>query len=350
MDSADELKARLIERALGEGFARVGVARVEPLGEEAEHLERWLAAGHHGTMTWMKETASLRLEPSRPEILDGARSIVVLAAPYARAPAAVGPTPGLVARYARGRDYHNVLRRPLGRLARWLREQGHGARATVDSAPVYERAWAARAGVGFIGKNCALIVPGLGSHLFLATLLTTAELEPDEPIATRCGSCRACLDACPTDAFVGPRELDARRCVSYLTIEHRGAIEPSLMSAIGAWFLGCDGCQDVCPYNRRLHQGAFSTESYAPADRWTRWDAADWLTMSEEQTLERTEGSPARRLGRERLARNAAIVLGNAGSKAHLPILREIAQSDASGVVREACAWALDELSRRHPA
>ncbi|NOY93506.1 MAG: tRNA epoxyqueuosine(34) reductase QueG, partial [Deltaproteobacteria bacterium] len=200
--------------------------------------------------------------------------------------------------------------------------------------------------LGFIGKNACLIIPGLGSHVVLSTLVTSAPLPPGEPMAERCGECRACLDACPTDAFLGPRELDARRCVSYLTIEHEGAIDADLRRGVGRWFLGCDACQDVCPYNRGHLPEPDATSPYRADERWARLEASDILRMDEDAYLAFSEGSPARRLGREGAARNAALNLGNSGDARHLPVLRD-ATRDASEVVREAARWAIEEIGGR---
>ena len=212
-------------REVGEeaGFARVGVAAATRLEEEGEQLDAWLGAGHHGQMGWMAETAEVRKDPRDSNMVEGAKSVIVMAAPYGHDTTYEGPPPSKVAKYALGRDYHNVLTKKARLVAKLLQREGHGARVAVDSKPVFERAWAERAGVGFIGKNCCLIVPGLGSHVFLACVVTTAELAVDAPIARRCGSCTLCLDVCPTGAFVGPHSLDARKCISYRTIEHRGA-------------------------------------------------------------------------------------------------------------------------------
>ncbi|MCA9603932.1 MAG: tRNA epoxyqueuosine(34) reductase QueG, partial [Myxococcales bacterium] len=245
-----ELTAAVKAVALELGFVRAGVARAGCLDAEGERLRAWLAAGKHGEMAWMERTADVRINPRDERMLAGAESVLVLATPYARDPERVGPAPGRVARYARGRDYHNVLGKRLEKLTRWLRERGHGARGSVDSMPVFERAWAQRAGLGFIGKNSCLIIPGLGSHVFLSAVVTTARLVPDTPMRERCGACTLCLDGCPTSAFDGARELDARKCISYLTIEHEGRIDEALRPAVGDWIFGCDVCQDVCPYNR----------------------------------------------------------------------------------------------------
>jgi epoxyqueuosine reductase len=213
--------------------------------------------------------------------------------------------------------------------------------------PVFERAWAQRAGVGFIGKNCCLIVPGLGSHVFLACIVTSAELPPGAPMAERCGSCTLCLDACPTRAFDAARALDARRCISYLTIEQRGAIAEELREGVGDWAFGCDVCQDVCPFNRTALPPAELTEPFAPASRWTEHDATAWLEMDEAEFERVAEGSPIKRPGREGMARNAAVVLGNAGTRVHLRVLERAAATHSSAVVREAAAWAIARVESR---
>ena len=301
------------------GFARVGVARAGALEPEGAQLKAWLAAGRHGQMDWMTRTADVRADPRHPGMLEGALSVIVGAFPYARSPQRVGPDPGRVARYARGRDYHNVLSKRLRKVVAWLRAEGHEARFTVDSRPLLERAWAERAGLGFVGKNCCLIVPGLGSHVFLGAVVTTAPLTPDSPMKRRCGDCRLCLDACPTEAFVGPRELDARRCISYLTIEHEGPIDGALAERMGDWLFGCDVCQDVCPYNRTSLPEPEATAPFAPDPRFDEVDCSELLAMEEAEYLRWSEGSPLRRSGLERMQRNARIVLAN--SKRRLDVV-----------------------------
>jgi epoxyqueuosine reductase len=278
-------------------------------------------------------------------MLENAKSVIVMAAPYVRPNGYEGPPPARVAKYAVGRDYHNVLTKKSRKVARLLREAGFIARVAVDSKPVFERAWAERAGVGFVGKNCCLIVPGVGSHAFLACVVTTAPLSPDEPMGRRCGSCTLCLDACPTRAFVGPRTLDARKCISYLTIEHRGAIPDEYRQALGPWVFGCDVCQDVCPYNQT--SGVTSLDAFEPGDRWAEVDAARLLQMNEDGFHAWAEGSPVKRARYEGFARNVALVLGNRGEELHLPVLDDARRNHPSGVVREAAEWASTELKRR---
>jgi len=337
------LKSELAERARALGFSRFGVARAEPLSEEGERLRRWLAAERHGEMGYMADTLAVRRDVNHPGMLPSARSVVVLATAYARVEPPSGPAPGRVARYAQGRDYHNVLQKRARKLAELLRTRGHQARAGVDSLPIYERAWAQRAGLGFIGKNCCLIVPGLGSHVLLSALVTSAELPPDAPMKERCGRCTACLDGCPTRAFVGPRELDARRCISYLTIEQRGAIVEELRPAMGSWLFGCDACQDVCPFNRTEPLAPEATEPFRADPRWQR-PLSDFLHMDDASFSACSVGSPIKRPGRIGMARNAAIVLGNSGDRRYLPLLEQSARTHDSALVRESAGWAAERL------
>ena len=342
-----QLTARVKAEAEAVGFARVGVAQAGALDEEGMHLDAWLAAGRHGQMSWMATTASVRKDPRDPNMLENAKSVIVMAAPYVQRKAYEGPPPARIAKYAVGRDYHNVLTKKGRKVARVLQEAGFIARVAVDSKPVFERAWAERAGVGFVGKNCCLIVPGVGSHAFLACVVTTAPLTPDEPMSRRCGSCTLCLDACPTRAFSEPRSLDARKCISYLTIEHRGAIPAAHRKALGPWAFGCDVCQDVCPYNQTSGAADGSLDAFEPGDRWTGVDAAELLQMTEDRFRAWAEGSPVKRAQHEGLARNMALVLGNRGEEIHLPVLDEARQNHPSEVVREAAEWARIELRRR---
>jgi len=215
-------------------------------------------------------------------MLAGVKSILVLAAPYERQDQDGFPARGRIARYARGRDYHDLLYKRIKKIAALLRERGQRSRCSVDSMPVMERAWARIAGVGFIGKNCCLIVPGLGSYVFLATVLTTAELCPDEPLGQSCGQCEICLKRCPTGALLAPYRIDARGCISYLTGVHRGPIPIALRRPIGDRLLGCDACQEGCPYNR---SGTIAQEADNPltADtHWSAFDAEAILGMDEE--------------------------------------------------------------------
>ena len=342
-----QLTARVKAEAEAVGFARAGIAEAGLLEAEAAYLDDWLAAGSHGQMSWMATTAEVRKDPRDPNMLENAKSVIVMAAPYGRRSGYQGPSPARIAKYAMGRDYHNVLTKKSRKVARVLQEAGFVARVAVDSKPVFERAWAERAGVGFVGKNCCLIVPGIGSHAFLACVVTTAPLSPDEPMGRRCGSCTLCLDACPTRAFSAPRSLDARKCISYLTIEHRGAIPTEHRQALGPWAFGCDVCQDVCPYNQASGATEHSLDAFEPGARWEGVDAVELLQMTEDAFRAWAEGSPVKRARHEGLARNLALTLGNCGEAVHLLVLNEAGNNHPSEVVREAAQWAALELTRR---
>ncbi|HEX3175396.1 MAG TPA: tRNA epoxyqueuosine(34) reductase QueG [Methylomirabilota bacterium] len=302
------LTAHVKERALALGFERVGVGTAGPL-THASAFESWLEAGYAGEMAYLAKGRDARVDPGK--LLPGWRSVVAVALSYA--PCDDDPAWRGVARYARGRDYHDVIRPRLHRLKETLREAGGPdvrSRASVDTSAVLERELAARAGLGWIGKNTNLLAPGLGSYFFIGIVLTTAELVADDVVADHCGTCTACLRACPTDAFVAPYTLDARRCVSYLTIEHRSAIPDALGPKIGDWLFGCDVCQEVCPWNRR------ATPRRDPAlDGGTPPGPLDaLLDMSDVEFRARFRGTALRRARRSGLARNAATVLANRAS------------------------------------
>lgn len=309
----DALAAAVKAAADDLGFDACGVTDLAPSGA-ADALDRWLALGRHGDMTYLERQAATRREPARawPE----ARSAVVVLHNYYQA----GPTPapgrGRVARYALGDDYHAVMKERLARLgARLVAAAGRGRfRAYADAGPLPERELARRAGLGWVAKNTMLIHPQLGSFTFIGVLLTDLLVARDDPFeADRCGSCRRCLDACPTGAFPEPRVLDAPRCISYLTIEARGPIPAALRPQVGDWLFGCDVCQEICPWNVR-----FASETAEP--RYRAREAADWPTLREvvamsEREFDAAFGATAlERAGRAGLARNAAAVLENHGA------------------------------------
>ena len=343
-------------------FDAVGIARAGPGVQLDEDVARWDAftrAGMHGEMAYLAQHREARLRLDGEDVLAGARSIVCVARRYQRPPdeeARAGETAGRIARYARGHDYHRIVRRRIRRLATFLRSLGTPeapvrARPMVDEEPILERAWAARAGLGFVGKNGILIVPGVGSMVLLAEVVTTLELEPDAPIAERCGACTRCLEACPTQAFVAPLVLDPRRCVAYLTIEARGPVPEELRPGVGTHLFGCDDCQTVCPFNAGAGARApvydADGDPFAPLERWSRVKLEDLLDMDDARWREISEGTPLRRAGRSGLARNAAIVLGNLGDRGALPALRRCARENADGVVRDAAAWAVGRIEER---
>ncbi len=319
--SNGEASRRSVEikrRALALGFDRVGLATLEPNAHAAE-LDRWLAAGYAGTMRYLGRQASKRKEPAR--ILAGAHSAVVTLTNYfhqapGHGPGDNPPAPpaGRVAQYAWSADYHAVLGRRLERLAAAIREVAPGARtrAYVDAGPVPERELAQRAGLGWVGKNMMLIHPEIGSFTFIGVVLTDAALAPDLPFeADRCGTCRRCLDACPTAAFVAPHTLDARRCISYLTIEHRGKFTDAERHLVGDWAFGCDVCQDVCPWNVSFARASTDAELAPRAD--VAVPDLRALLAADDATFARRWGdTPFERPGPRGMRRNAAAVLANA--------------------------------------
>ena len=338
------LRERLDAHARALGFDQVGVAGVDLAADEAK-LERWLAEGRQGGMDYMARHGRRRSRPA--ELVPGTLRVICVRmaanAPDAADPDAVLGDPGraYVARYALGRDYHKLLRRRLADLAaRLAAEFGpFGFRAFVDSAPVMEKPLARDAGLGWIGKHTNLINERAGSFFMLGELYTDLPLEPDRPAKDRCGSCSACLPACPTGAITAPYELDARRCISYLTIEHHGPIPEALRPAIGNRVFGCDDCQLVCPWNK------FARVAAEPDFRVRHGlDAAGLVELfgwSEAQYLERTEGSALRRLGYRRWLRNLAVALGNAPPSPAAAAALRARRGDGDPLVREHVAWAL---------
>jgi epoxyqueuosine reductase len=326
-------------RALELRFDRVAMGPATPPAH-AEAFERWLDAGYAGSMSYLARTRAERVDPER--LLPGARAVVAVALNYAPATAEPGDWRP-VARYARGHDYHEVMRPRLQTLAAFIDETagpGTRSRAAVDTSAVLERDLAARAGLGWIGKNTNLLSSELGSYFFIGIVLTTAALEPDAAQPDRCGTCTACLDACPTRAFVAPNVLDARRCISYLTIEQRGEIASDLAEHLGDWIFGCDVCQDVCPWNRK-----------APATREPAFAAAEALGSPTELLSLDDDGFRARfrhsalwRTKRAGLVRNVALALGSRRDRAAEPALRRLLD-DPERVIRRAAAWALERIA-----
>jgi epoxyqueuosine reductase len=298
----DVTAAQVKARARELGFDLCGIARAHPLAPE--RLDRWLSQGWDAGLEYVRARREERLDPSR--LLPGARSVIVVAASYAPAPGDPEPAPGelAVARYARGRDYHNVVLKPVRKLAAWLRQRGAAVYAEVDAGAVMEKAWAAEAGLGWIGKNGCLINERLGSWLLLGALIADAGLESDVPHPDRCGECALCIPACPTDAIPEPRYVDARRCIAYHTIEHRDPIPEDIAARAGARIFGCDACQDVCPWNRRAPAATLvPLRARTPSLR-----AADVLSLTKDETRRRFEGTPLLRAGRDGLVRTALAI------------------------------------------
>lgn len=309
-----ERRAQLIkEHALQLGFARAGITDLAPV-PHGDALSRWLAADMAGTMRYMHRQAPSRREPAR--ILPGATRAVVVTRNYYSKDPPPRPGTGRVARYARGRDYHEALAKPLADLARFvvsLGPSGTSAKGYCDAGPVPERELAQRAGLGWIGKNTMLIDPERGSFMFLAAVLTDLDLAVDPPFEVdRCGTCRLCLDACPTRAFPQPRVLDGRRCISYLTIEYKGGIDPALAPAFGDWVFGCDICQEVCPWNVK-----FAEEAKDPAldhdPALARLDLVALASASDQAFEAQFGGTALERPGPAGMRRNARLLLGGDG-------------------------------------
>lgn len=354
--STGDLKERIRAEAFRLGFDAAGFARAEA-HPHAERLRDWIAEGRHGTMIWMADDPSRRADPRG--VLAAARTVISLATNYyrgdwpapaagdsaeANGPADAGGPAGRVARYAWSGDYHKRLRRRMRRLAVAMRAMVPGADwyAAVDTAPMLDRAWAERSGVGWIGKNTCAIRTGAGSWCFLSELVTDLEFPPDPPASNHCGTCTRCIDACPTRAIVAPYAVDARRCISYLTIEHDGPIPEELRPLIGTRVFGCDDCQEVCPWNR------FAVKTADPgfADRAGQATPRliPLLHLDEEAFHLRFAGSAVRRAGRNRFVRNVAVALGNAGDPVAAPALRRAAAEDPDPDVRSHAAWALTRL------
>jgi epoxyqueuosine reductase len=338
-------KRLLSEQARALGFDALGVTAID-IPEDERHLLRWLDDGFHGEMAYMRRHAGLRSRPQ--ELLEGTVRIVSVRMDYwpddARAAEAVlgDPTLGYISRYALGRDYHKVLRRSLAQLAADLaRRVGRfGYRVCVDSAPVLEKAHARNAGLGWIGKHTNLIARDAGSWFFLGEILTDLPLPADERASAHCGTCQACIPACPTGAIVAPFRLDARRCISYLTIEHHSAIPEELRPALGNRIYGCDDCQLVCPWNKFARAAAHPDFRVRHAlDASSLPELLGWSAAEFEQ---RMRGSAIYRLGYQRWSRNIAVALGNAPTSPEVVHALEARREDASPLVREHVAWALE--------
>lgn len=332
------------------GFQQVGISGLE-LGEHEAHLQRWLDAGYQGEMDYMAAHGRKRSHPD--ELVPGTLRVVSLRMDYLPGDTQMArrlqePEKAYVSRYALGRDYHKLIRKRLQQLAERIQQAigPFGYRAFVDSAPVLEKAIAEQSGLGWIGKNTLVLNRKAGSYFFLGELFVDLPLPEDAPHASEhCGRCSACLDICPTAAFVGPYVLDARRCISYLTIELKGPIPEELRAPIGNRVFGCDDCQMVCPWNRFAK--ATEQSDFQPRHGLDNAELAELFRWSEEEFLSRTEGSPLRRAGYERWLRNLAVGLGNAPSS--IPVLEALQarREYPSALVREHVEWALAQHAQR---
>ncbi|MDY6984497.1 MAG: tRNA epoxyqueuosine(34) reductase QueG [Pseudomonadota bacterium] len=333
------------------GFQQAGIADLD-VAEHADHLRNWLANHYHGDMSYMERHAQLRADPQA--LVPGTLRVISLRMDYLpqdtqMARVLQNPRQAYVSRYALGRDYHKLIRRRIQQLADRIQQHigEFGYRAFVDSAPVFERAFAEKAGLGWIGKNTMLINKRAGSWFFLGELFTDLPLPVDAKADFHCGTCTACLEICPTQAFVGPQLLDARRCISYLTIELRGSIPLDLRPLIGNRVFGCDDCQLCCPWNK------FATPTreadFTPRHQLERAELVTLFNWSEEEFLRNTEGSPIRRIGYECWLRNLAVALGNAPSDAVVIEALRARTEHPSALVREHVEWALDRHRGGNP-
>lgn len=339
------LKDALRAEAFEAGFAKMGVCRPDAVPETADRLAAFVDAGHHGQMAWMAERMHWRGDASAlwPE----ARSVVMLAEPYAPD---IDPLEALEAKdcatisvYAQGRDYHDLVKKRLKRVGRWLLEQAPGEqiKVFVDTAPVMEKPLAQAAGLGWQGKHTNLLARDLGSWFFLGAIFTTVELPEDAAEEEHCGSCTACLDICPTDAFPAPFQLDARKCISYLTIEHKGPVDPDLRKKMGNRIYGCDDCLAVCPWNKFAL--AARDIRYAPREDLQSPLLADLAGLDDAGFRAKFSGSPIKRIGRDRFVRNVLYAIGNSGEAALAEAARRLVE-DADPAVADAARWAVERL------
>ncbi|WP_370034403.1 tRNA epoxyqueuosine(34) reductase QueG [Qipengyuania mesophila] len=330
------------------GFVACGFASAAPDAERAARLEHFLGQGRHGAMEWMEARKAQRASPEGlwPE----ARSVIALGMSYAPDvdPLALADDPDTarISVYAQGRDYHDVVKKALKALARWLieREPDSELKVFVDTAPVMEKPLGQAAGIGWQGKHTNLVSREHGSWLFLGAIYSTLDFAPDDPHPDRCGNCRACQDACPTDAFPQPYQLDARRCISYLTIEHKGPIPEEFREALGNRIYGCDDCLAVCPWNK-FADAAHRHIKLAPRAELTAPELASFLQFDDAGFRQFFSGSPIKRIGRDRFVRNCLYAAGNSGLASIEPIVRGLC-SDPDPVVAEAARWAAGRLAQ----
>jgi epoxyqueuosine reductase len=339
------LKERIFDKARELGFCAWGIARAEVAPHAGDELRQWIAAGHHGEMGWIEDRAEQRASPNG--LWPDARSVIALAMSYAPAnnPLALAEARdrGRISVYAQGTDYHKTVKKALKAMGRWLADEcGCQLKVFVDTAPVMEKPLSASAGVGWQGKHTNLLSREHGSWLFLGVIYTTLELEPDEPASDHCGSCHRCIDACPTGAITGPHRIDARRCISYLTIELAGPIPHEYREAMGNRIYGCDDCLAVCPWNRFASE-AQANKAFAPRAELVAPSLADLLALDDRAFRELFSGSPIKRIGVNRMTRNCLIAAGNSGDSALRPSVERHLSSD-DPVVADAAKWALARL------
>ena len=335
-----ETKRELVSRAAALGFASCRIARADAPRHSGEFRE-WLRAGAAGEMEWLQRGEEKRCDPSL--VLPGARSVIVLALNYWQGEHAPAPG-GRIARYAWGDDYHDVMLEKLRKLDEFLRELGGVQKCYVDTGPILERDFAAEAGVGWHGKSTMLVDPQLGTWFFLGEILTTLELPPDAAQPARCGTCTRCITACPTGAITDAHRLDARRCISYLTIELKGSIPLEFRPLIGDRIYGCDTCLDVCPWNRFAAASRETAFNARPAT--AAMQLRDFLALDDEQFRTLFRGSPIKRIKRRGLLRNVCVALGNVGTADDLPALKRAA-IDPEPLIGEHAQWAIERIRAR---
>lgn len=342
--SESGLKADLIDQALQVGFSKCRITRPDAIPEAAGRLKSFVDQGRHGQMQWMEERQNWRGNPAA--LWPQAKSVIMLAETYEP-----GHNPldalketdrGVISVYAQGKDYHDLVKKRLKKLGRWLIEQAGGEiKVFVDTAPVMEKPLAQAAGLGWQGKHTNLLARDLGSWFFLGSIFTTLDLEPDPPEASHCGSCRACLDICPTGAFPAPYQLDARLCISYLTIEHKGPIAQELRPALGNRIYGCDDCLAICPWNKfaaKAHEAKYQAREPGPPL------LAELVQLDDAAFRARFAGSPIKRIGRDRFIRNVLYAIGNSNDTNLLDHARQHCD-DPDPTVADAAAWAVERLS-----
>ena len=347
MDRGEELKEAIRAQTEELGFAACGFASADGHGDHGANLMRWLGEDRHGTMEWMATRAHHRVGPTAlwPE----ARSVIALGMSYAPEsdPLALANdgSAGRISVYAQGKDYHDTVKKRLKALARWLvAREGGELKVFVDTAPVMEKPLSAAAGIGWQGKHTNLVSREHGSWLFLGVIFTSLDIPPDQPARDTCGTCTRCLDACPTNAFDGPGRIDARKCISYLTIEHKGAIAHELRRAMGNRIYGCDDCLAVCPWNR-FADAAAANRAFVPREELKAPRLDELLALADAEFREKFSGSPIKRIGLKRMIRNCLIAAGNSGNLALVPSVQSHLR-DLDPVVSEAAEWALAELQR----
>lgn len=343
--SPSGLKAQLVAEATALGFEAVRVAAPHGIGVAGSRLASFLADGRHGDMDWMERNADRRADPR--VLWPDVRSVVMLGMSYAPGSdplaALEDPTHGIVSVYAKGRDYHDVIKAKLIALAKHLQSlSGADVKIFVDTAPLMEKPLAAASGMGWQGKHTNLVSRQFGSWLFLGSILTTADIEPDAYEIDHCGSCQRCLDVCPTKAFPAPYLLDARRCIAYLTIEHKGHIAPEFREAIGNRIFGCDDCLAVCPWNK--FADAAREQKFAARPETDNPPLVELLALDDAGFRKRFAGTPIKRTGRDRFLRNVLIAAGNSGNPDLIPHVRPHLD-DASPLVRAMAIWAMRRLA-----